>query len=118
MTPTSRGPTRSVSVPGAWAVVAGTVCVAAAGATVGMFAVGTAVVALAAAQSLLLVRSLERRGDELRLRYVGPRRRTIPLARVAGVTGELGIWLTRIELRDGYPVVLAGRPPGVPDLVT
>jgi hypothetical protein len=69
-------------------------------------------------ESLLLVRSLERRGDELRLRYVGPRRRTIPLARVAGVTGELGIWLTRIELRDGYPVVLAGRPPGVPDLVT
>ncbi len=107
----------AITVPGAWAVLAGTMCVAVASAAAGAFAAATAAVAVAAALSLLLVRSLERRGDELRLRYVGPRRRTMPLAHVAAVTSERAIWLTRIEVIDGKPVVLAGRPRGVPELV-
>jgi nitrate/nitrite transporter NarK len=57
----------------------------------------------------LLPRSVERDGDLLRVRYLAPRRRTIPVAEVRGVTTEKGIWMTRLELASAYPVVFPGR---------
>ncbi len=69
------------------------------------------------ASSFFLVRSVERIGNGLRVSYIGPRWRTIPSARVLGVTTEPGIWMTRIDLEGSYPLILTGRPRGVRDLI-
>lgn len=66
-------------------------------------AAGTAVVSWFVPQSTRCV------GQDVRVRYVVPRHRVIPLASVRGMTSEKGIWITRLELTTGYPVVFPGQ---------
>lgn len=106
-----------VTVPGSWAVIAMApllmMLASLDGQVAGMVGVG----ATAVASSFFLVRSVQRDGDELHVRYIAPRRRTIPMACVLGTTTQAGIWLTRIELRGSCPLVLTGRPRGASELV-
>lgn len=97
-----------VSCPGSYFVAAQGVVVA--GLSAGASNVGgTAIVFLwTLVLCWLLPRSAERDGDLIHVRYLAPRRRSIPIAEVRGVTTEKGIWMTRLELASAYPVVFPG----------
>jgi Bacterial PH domain len=53
----------------------------------------------------------------LQIHYVLPRTRSLSVSRVRGVTIERSVWMTRIELDTGYPIVLPGWVPAVKRLV-
>jgi hypothetical protein len=69
-------------------------------------AVGSAIV------SWFLPRSACRVGQDVRVSYVIPRHRVVPLAGVRGVTSEKGIWMTRLEVATGNPIVFPGQLQG------
>jgi hypothetical protein len=78
---------------------------------------GAAMLLVGLVACYLVPRAVERRGAVLQIHYVLPRTRSLSVSRVRGVTIERSVWMTRIELDTGYPIVLPGWVPAVKRLV-